>query len=174
MSHHRWCQVCVALCLVLVLTGCSSRNLPLKVIDSTADAPQTICDDEPGLVVITSPDEIPASRLEMHNYHDLLEQLRALNYGRHFVIAACRGYIGLANPSLIPDIRQIARDGNKVVVRAHFPDAKKILSEEGGNQVETWPYQMAVVKKRGQWGQDIRFVLEVDEEEVQEHTHFVP
>jgi len=126
------------------------------------------------LVVITSPDEIPASRLEMHNYHDLLEQLQTLNYNRSFAIAVCRGLMGMTAPSLAPDIRQIVRDGDTVVVRAHFPDAIRILAEEGGNPVESWPYQLAVVRKRGQWGRDIRFVLEVDGEQVQEHTHSVP
>jgi len=110
----------------------------------------------------------------MHNYHDLLDQLQTLNYNRRFAIAVCRGLMGMTNPSLVPDIRQIVRDGDTVVVRAHFSDAIKILNEEGGNPVESWPYQLAVVKKRGQWGQDIHFVLEVNGEEVHDRTHFVP
>jgi hypothetical protein len=121
----RWFQVCAALCLALVLTGCISRDLAFEIIDSTDTAPSDICNDEPDLFVITSPEEIPSSGLEMHSYHDLLAQLRALEYSSHFAIAVCRGLMGARNPSLIPDVRQITRRGDKVVVRVHFRDAKE-------------------------------------------------
>jgi hypothetical protein len=52
--------------------------------------------------------------------------------------------------------------------------AKEVLSKEGGESAHALPYQLASVTKEGQWGRDVRFVLEVDGKEVQERTHFVP
>lgn len=174
MSTRRWLQVCVALWLTLVLVGCTSRELDFEVIGSVSDTPRTICDDEPGLFVLASPEEISSSGLETRRDRDVIEQLHALNYSRHFAVAVCRGLMGMSNPSLTPDVRQITRDGDKVIVRAHFQDAKEVLSKEGGMPMESWPYQLVVVTKKGRWGRDIRFVLEVDGKEVQERAHFIP
>jgi len=175
MRVRRWFQVCAAMCLVLVLAGCAAnQDLAFEIIDSSDTAPGVICEDEPGLFVITRPEEIPASELERLGRGDLSGHLRALDYGRHFAVAVCRGVMPAGNPSLIPDVRRITRDGDKVVIRAHFRNAKAVLSKEDGEPAYGLPYQLAVVTKEGAWGQEVHFVLEVDGKEVQERTYFVP
>ena len=175
MSVQRWVQGCAALCLVFALAGCTTgRDLAFEIIDSRDTAPGDICGDEPGLFVITRPEEIPSSDLEMHGHGDLSGHLRALDYGRQFAVAVCRGVMPARDPSLIPDVRQITRYGDEVVVRAHFRNAKSVLSKEGGEPALALPYQLAVVTKEGEWGQDVHFVLQVDGKEVQERTVFVP
>jgi hypothetical protein len=166
-------RLCAVLCLVLLLSGCAGQELNFEAIENVDSAPGGLCGDEPGLTVLASPEAVSALESEGYRFYEF-ERLRALDYDRHFAIAVCRGPLTVTNPSLNPDVRQIIHSGAKVVVQAHFPDIKRVLSEQGGGLAGSLPYRVVIVTKAGRWTRDIHFVLTVDGETVQEYTLFVP
>jgi len=68
-------------------------------------------------------------------------------------------------------IRRIALQGDEVTVQAEFtePQPKTFTLP-----AFTSPYHLVAVSKQGKWGQQIRFVLITDSEEVAETSHFIP
>ena len=160
--------------MLIILVGASScahtqepQGLAFEVIESSSYAAgQTCIEKEPDLFIIATPEEA--------NALDLNEQLGGLDYQRNFAAAVCRGRLTVTNPSLNPEVRQVARYGNKVVLQVHLKDFETVLRNEGSAQGGSSPYQLIAVSKKGRWQQEIHFVLEVDGKEVKERSHFIP
>jgi len=79
------------------------------------------------------------------------------------------GHVGSTGVSVI--VEQITRQDKEVVVQAKF-----VRPAPGTRTMPafTSPYHLVAVSKQGKWGQQIRFVLVTDSEEVAETSHFIP
>lgn len=180
-------QIGVVLLLGLLLWGCISpkpHNLPFETIAAgpfvrsegkvrgspymMVHGPVT---EEPAILIIAAPDQVNTPGLGVQFPSDLADQLRAIDYGQQFVIAVFRELLDGQSPEYTAEIRQVLRQGDKVVVQAHFG---KPGPESGRFPAFSRPYRIIAVSKEGQWDQEIRFVLKVDDWVVSERTHFVP
>lgn len=180
MKHlNRWFQGLLGLgalvaFLLLILAGTSScahtqepQNLAFEIIETSSYATEQTCvEKEPDLFIIATPEEADAL--------DLNEQLGHLDYQRHFAAVVCRGVLPVTNPSLNPEVRQVTRYENKVVLHVHLKDFKTVIQTEGAAQGGSSPYQLIAVSKEERWQQEINFVLEVDGKEAKERSHFIP
>lgn len=168
--------VLAALLLVaagVILAACRPQQteLPFETIAQSEGFTTGRSPADPNLVVISSPEQVDSPGLDIQFPSDLAEQLRAVDYKTHFVIAVFRGTLTITSPRLTVDILRIVRQGNRVVLQTHFGDSvigTRILPAFSS------PYHIITVSKEGEWSRDIRFVLEVDEKEVAERTYFIP
>jgi hypothetical protein len=100
----------------------------------------------------------------------LVNQLRALDYNRVFAVLVLHGYVGSSNYSVT--VQKVTQQGDQVIIRADF------VGPTPGTRIKpafTSPYHLiAVSKKGGAFGQQIRFVLMKEDKPVAESTHFIP
>ncbi len=126
---------------------------------------------EPDFLVITRPEEVDTPGLDVQFTSELAKQLRDLDYEHTFAVMVFRGLLSAQNPKYTPELLQVTRSGNSVVLKAHF-------GQPGPNELVhpafSSPYRVITVSKDRTWAQNIRFVLEVDGQEVSEHSHFIP
>ena len=148
----------IALLAGLILSGCSQgQKLSFETI-ATGEGfatGQSYGREEPDFLIITRLEEVDAPELEVQFPSTLADQLRALDYHRSFALVIFYGSTTAMSPENPVDIRQIIRDGDKVVLKTHF----------GGSWIlpaYSSPYHIVTVSKEGKWAQDIRFVLEVE------------
>jgi len=125
--------------------------------------------EEPNLLVIAGPDEVEKPGLGVQFPLEIVDQLRQLDYDRYFAILVLHGHVGSTGVSVI--VEQITRQDKEVVVQAKF-----VRPAPGTRTMPafTSPYHLVAVSKQGKWGQQIRFVLVTDSEEVAETSHFIP
>jgi len=169
-------SVVVALLVWLILCGCKGpepQYLAFETIDQDESGPsgRSYGEEEPNLLIITRPEEVDTPELDIQFPPALAEQLRALDYDRSFAIVVFRGLLGARSPEYTVDILQLIRYEERVVLKAHFGEPGL-----GSRRYPAFssPYRVIEVSKEGRWSQEIRFVLEVDGQEVRERTHFIP
>jgi hypothetical protein len=156
--------------LLLVTTACQSRgqNLPFETI-----AQRDIInyrEESPALFVIANDDEVDTLVPNvLAEDPALVDQLHQLDYERFFAILVLHGYVGSTGVSVT--VQQITRQDNEVAVQARF-----VQPAPGTRTMPafTSPYHLVAVSKQGEWGQQTRFVLVADSEEVVETSHFIP
>lgn len=172
--------VLAALLAGLVLPGCSglgARNLSFETI-AQESANSLITgrnwENQSGFFVITGPEEVNSPQLDIPELQfrfpaALAEQLHALDYHRSFAVVVFR-WLGATSDKYTVDILQVARDGENVVLKAHFGKPGQELTLAAFSS----PFHIIAVSKEGEWAQDIRFVLKVDGQVVKERTYFIP
>jgi hypothetical protein len=101
----------------------------------------------------------------------VLSQLHSVDYSREFVVIVFWRSGGINSEYNTTDVREVARAGSQVVLQAHFGSTPPGIPSL---PAISYPNQVVAVSKEGQWGQDIRFVLEVDGKVVKERAYFVP
>jgi hypothetical protein len=155
------------------LAACRPRQieLPFETIAKSEGFGTGRSPADPNFLVITEPEKVASPGLDMRFPSDLAEQLRAVDYQRTFVVAVFRGTLTGTSPELDVEVLRVVRNGDDVVVQARFGElepGKLILPGFSS------PYQVVAVTKVGEWSGEIRFVFEVDGEEMAERTYFVP
>lgn len=127
-------------------------------------------EENPALFVIANNDEIDALvQNVLAEDPALVDQLRQLDYTRNFAVLVLLGQKRSTGYAIT--IKQIVRKGDQVNIYA------EVGSPELGTRIKpafTSPYHLVAVSKQGKWGQQIKFVLEVDNEPVAESVHFIP
>ena len=105
---------------------------------------------------------------------EVADRLRDFDYEHSFAILVLEGE-GVVRTDLVT-VTEILRQGGRVIVRAEFPGPLK-ENEEVGTLV-TLPYHLVAVRKDGEWGQEMTFVLvgvtDGVEETLLETKHFIP
>jgi hypothetical protein len=168
----RWMSLGLSIaCVMLLLCSCAQdRALAFEVIyqsDGTLDRQEP----DPDLYVVAGSENLDTLKAEFRPSPELVERLAALDYGDYLAVIISRGHSGYTTTDLIPQTRQVIRRGNEVVLEVHFGE---IDPDKGVKPSESNAYQVIAARKEGRWGRRIRFILEVDGEEVREQTHDVP
>lgn len=164
------------LAILFIITACKSQEgkLPFETIAKSNDPDNlglTIYrEEEPTLLIIANDDEIDALvPTVLAEDPALVEQLRQLDYNRFFAVLVLQGLKHQGGYSVT--VQRIVRQDNRVKVYAEFtepaPGTRRI-------QAFTSPYHLVQASKEGQWGQEVTFVLVVNDESVAETTHFIP
>jgi hypothetical protein len=157
-------------CAIALLCSCTQdRALPFEVIDQGESLDYQ--EPDPNLYVFARPEDLTTLPAEFQLPAELAEQLKGLDYGDRLAIVVSRGHFGGTSPDLIPQIRQVIRRGNEVIIRVRFGE---IDPDKGIVPAYSNAYQAIAVSKEGWWGRRVRFVLEVDGEQVKQRTYYVP
>ena len=156
-----------------ILPACRPRliELPFETIAQSEGFSTGRSPADPNFLVITEPEQVDSPGLDVQFPADLAGQLRAVDYQKNFVVAVFRGTLTGTSPELDVEVLRVVRNGDDVVVQARFGElepGKLILPGFSS------PYHVVAVTREGQWSRDIRFVVEVDGEEVVERTYFIP
>ncbi len=107
---------------------------------------------EPGLIIVSQAEE--RDRLVNLINSGSMWQLRRLDYGQYFALAAFQGRKGSIGYEI--QIDQISREGNTVNVYARLNEPEP--NTNVGATV-TSPYHVVKVQKTGEWDQEITFNL---------------
>lgn len=159
--------------LLFVITACQPQEgkLPFETI-AQGDGFYTgrgYGGEEPNLLIITGLNEVDSPGLDVEFPPELADQLRQLDYDRFFAILVLQGLKHQGGYSIT--VQRVVRQDDRVNVHAEFtkpePGTRRI-------QAFTSPYHLIAVSKQGEWGQQFRFVLIADSEEVAETSHFIP
>lgn len=164
------------LVLVFTIAACKSQEggLPFKTIAKSEGFGDfgltTYREEEPALLIIANDDEVDTLVPNvLAEDPALVDQLRQLDYDRFFAILVLQGLKSTGGFSVT--VQRISRQDNQITVWVQFveptPGTRRIAAF-------TSPYHLVAVSKQGEWGQQIRFVLIADSEEVAETSHFIP
>lgn len=127
-------------------------------------------EESPHLFIVANDEDIGTlSRNVLAEDPALTEQLSQLDYDLAFAILVLQGQKGSTGYTVT--IKQVVRQGNRVTIKAEF------VEPSPGAFIKpafTSPYHLVQVSKEGQWGQEVTFVLVVNDESVAETTHFIP
>jgi hypothetical protein len=167
-------QSFLTLLTLLILIGCKGpepQDLPFETI-ARGDGfytGQGYGREEPNILVIAGPDEVDKPGLDVQFPSEVVHQLRQLDYNRFFAVLVLHGYVGSTGVSVT--VQQITRQDKEVTIQANF-----VRPGPGTRSMPafTSPYHLVAVSKRGEWGQQIHFVLLTDDEEVAETFHLIP
>jgi len=110
---------------------------------------------EPGLVVIASPDNV--SQIEQFISDDAAARLASIDYGTHFAIIAFDGLKPASGYKIL--VSQVSRAEDTVYVFAQClePAADDVQADEVSS-----PYHLIEVEKGGVWAEPITFLLIID------------
>lgn len=168
---HKFLYPLYVLFVLVGLNACQSKEatLSFETIErrDASGTGQVYQDRQPGLLVITTPEE--AASLDALVTPEAQAQLQSLNYDAYFVIAVFQGRKPTTGYDI--EIERITRLGSKVTIYARFlepkPNAEKAPEE-------TSPYHLVRVQKTGTWGQSISFDLVVGDAVMTSLSHYVP
>ena len=188
-------QVVAAICLALsffALSGCERigiSELPVTTGEEKKlqellfiTLERTVISDElladkfrgPDLRIFTRPEDLEDEE-ELSTVKELEDQLHALDYEHNFAILVLEGYQSACR-SKQAMVTQILRQGERIIVRAEFPGPPS----EGELMLGAvcLPYHLVSVRKDGDWGREMTFVLEGVTDGVEttliETKHFIP
>ncbi len=159
--------------LLFAITACQPQQgeLPFETI-AQGDGFYTgrgYGEEEPNLLIIAGPDEIDKPGLDIQFPLEVADQLRHLDYDRFFAVLVLQGLKAQGGYSVT--VQRIVRQDDQINVYVEFnspePGTRRI-------QAFTSPYHLIAVSKRGEWRQQIRFVLVTNSEKVAETSHFIP
>jgi hypothetical protein len=154
----------------LVIAGCnSSRTLQFDVISEKTPFIVTSPGNQPvpTLIIIAFPDEIVPPTSVVEYSEAMLDSLKKVDFEKSFVI--------LHQVGQIPDngrITEIARRKDTVYITLH-----KYSVGPGNYELRgfTLPYQITTIEKKGKWGKEIKFILEVEGGDiVAQEQHYIP
>ena len=121
----------------------------------------------PHLIFIASRDEIVPSTSVVEYSEGMLESLKKVDFDQSFVILHLVGQI--------PDngrIKEIIRRNGTVYIKLQE------FSAEPGNYMFrgfTLPYQITAIEKKGKWGKEVKFILEVEGGYIlAQEQHYIP
>lgn len=159
--------------LLFAITACQPQQgeLPFETI-AQGDGFYTgrgYGEEEPNLLIIAGPDEIDKPGLDIQFPLEVADQLRHLDYDRFFAVLVLQGLKSTGGFSVT--VQRISRENNQVTVQVQFIEPGPGAWITGAF---TSPYHLIAVSKRGEWRQQIRFVLVTNSEEVAETSHFIP
>ncbi len=156
--------------LLLATTACQSQERELAFESIAQRDIINYREESPALFVIANKDEIDTLiSTVLAEDPTLVDQLRQLDYDRFFAILVLQGQKGSTGYTVT--IKQVVQQGNRVTIKAGF------VEPSPGAFIKpafTSPYHLVQVSKEGQWGQEVTFVLVVNDESVAETTHFIP
>ncbi|MBN1149548.1 MAG: protease complex subunit PrcB family protein [Anaerolineales bacterium] len=156
--------------LLLVIAACRPQEPGLHFKSIAQRDIINYREKSPTLIIIANDDEIdaPVSNVLVEDLA-LADLLRQLDYDRVFAILVLQGLKGVDGYSAT--VQRIVREDDQVNVYAEF-----ITPDPGTRrmQVFTSPYHLIAVSKLGKWGQQIKFVLVVDDQPIVEINHLIP
>lgn len=156
--------------LLLATTACQSQAQELPFESIAQRDIISYREESPALFVIANGDEVDALvSTVLAEDPALVDQLRQLDYDRFFAILVLQGQKGGTGYAVT--VRRIVREEDQVTIEV------ELVEPSPGAFIKpafTSPYHLVAVSKRGEWGQQIRFVLVADSEEVAETSHFIP
>jgi hypothetical protein len=158
----------LAILFILLTVSCIARKkeLSYELIYDTALSRENYKTPWPRLIIIAKSDETtPPPGLDFTP--ETYQLLREIDFDRNFLI--------LWNRDCIVDsstVKDIVRDNQTVIIRI----SPKVMHP--GNIILpdwTWPYQLNLVRKDGEWDQDIKFIAEdTDGRILEDIVHFIP
>lgn len=156
--------------LLFAITACQPRDRELSFKSIAQRDIINYREESPALFVIANDDEVDTLVPNvLAEDPALVDQLRQLDYDRFFAILVLQGLKSTGGFSVT--VQRISRQDNQITVWVQFveptPGTRRIAAF-------TSPYHLVAVSKQGEWGQQIRFVLIADSEEVAETSHFIP
>lgn len=164
------------LVMLFIITTCKSQEgeLPFETI-AKSNGPSnlgltTYRRKESTLLIIANGDEVDALVPNvLAEDPTLADRLRQLDYDRFFAVLVLQGLKHQGGYSVT--VQQVVRQDDQVNVYAEFTSP-----EPGTRRIQafTSPYHLVAVSKRGEWGQQVHFVLAADSEEVAETSYFIP
>ncbi len=121
--------------------------------------------EEPGLIVVTLENK---GGLKEFPVEDVREQLLALDYSTHFVVAVFLGWFPGDRGQRV-EVEQVVRRGSQVALYARVP-------EPGPDTLDTEisPYHVISIAQEGEWNQEIEFALYLNGEVAVTETRFIP
>lgn len=159
--------------LSFVITACQPQEgkLPFETI-AQGDGFYTgrsYGGEKPNLLIVAGLNEVDSPGLNIEFLPELADQLHQLDYDRFFAVLVLQGLKHQGGYSIT--VQQVVRQDDRVNVHVEFTSP-----EPGTRRIQafTSPYHLIAVSKRGEWRQQIRFVLVADSEEVAETSHFIP
>lgn len=159
------------LAISLGLSACQPKEVDLlfETIErrDASGTGQVYQDRQPGLLVITTPEE--AASLGALVTSEAQAQLQSLNYNAHFAIAIFQGRKPTTGYGV--EIERITRLESKVTIYARFLEPKPNAERA---PEETSPYHVVQVQKTGTWRQSIIFDLVEGDTVVTSLSHYVP
>lgn len=173
---RRYGGIAIVVGLLLVLTvPLQRRATPEEIELYTENIQQTLGGGDtvlykgeaPLMMVLT--DKGARKQLEGMVHVATIQKLVVVDYSQFVVIAVFQG----VKPSAgyLAQVRRVVREGRTVTVYGNFTDPVPD-QEPFGNPFS--PYHVFAVSKAGLEGQEIRFVLEGDGENISETTVLVP
>ncbi|MGQ9482320.1 MAG: protease complex subunit PrcB family protein, partial [Chloroflexus sp.] len=156
--------------LLLATTACQSQEQELPFESIAQRDIINYREESPHLFIVANDEDIGTlSRNVLAEDPTLAEQLSQLDYDLTFAVLVLQGQKGSTGYTV--NIKQVVRQGNRVTIKAEF------VEPSPGAFIKpafTSPYHLVAVSKEGQWGQEVTFVLVVNDESVAETTHFIP
>lgn len=165
----------------LSLTACVLQprprevELPFKTIyvetgSTTFRSPRPV----PALFVIPNLERVEALRLGDARVDDSTDELEAVllavDYDTNFVIVVFGTSQSVASP--LWEVLRVTRRADTVTVEAKPPPP--LRDGETMLDMGTIPYTVITVPREGEWAREIRFILEVDGQQVHEHQALIP
>lgn len=108
-----------------------------------------------------------------HLADDLIEQIEAVDYNRHFVLIVLRG-ISQCLPEVDMRVLQIVRQGQHVQAYAHFPTNPPLGPPQPCPAIILYPAEIVQVSKQGAWNQMIVFELMDGPRSLATVEHWIP
>lgn len=159
------------LAISLGLSACQPKEIDLlfETVErrDASGTGQVYQDRQPGLMVITTPEE--AASLVALVTSEAQARLQSLNYNAYFAVAIFQGRKSTTGYGV--EIERITRLESKVTIYARFLEPKPNAERA---PEETSPYHLVQVQKTGTWGQPITFNLIVGNVVVTSLSHYVP
>lgn len=170
-GYSRYMLVLYIIFTLAGLSACQSKEVDLsfETVEQrdASGTGQVYQDRQPGLIVITTPEE--AASLDALVTPEAQARLQSLDYDAYFASVVFQGRKSTTGYGIA--VERITRFENKVTIRAQSlepkPNAEKAPEE-------TSPYHVIQVQKSGTWGQPISFDLIVDNVVVTSFSHYVP
>jgi hypothetical protein len=170
----RWAKIAANLLEVAILlfiaVACKSQMEELSFETIAQGDVINYREESPALFVIANNNEIDALVPNVLAEDPLLvDQLRQLDYDHFFAILVLQGQKGSTGYAV--NVQQIFRQGSRVMIKAEF------VKPSPGAFIKpafTSPYHLVAISKERQWGQEVKFVLVVNDESVAEASHFIP
>jgi hypothetical protein len=166
----RWmhCWQSLVLLVVLILSGCAAKELSFETVK---EFESDYTDIDPDFWVLTSPEDMDALKPDLPIPSAVSTELQVLDYQRYFVIVIWRGQLPVLSSKYIIEPNQVLLYKDKIVVQVHYdPFDPEFIAA----QAISSPALVLAVSKTEPWSKEIRFTLEVDGQEVKEHSFFIP
>lgn len=168
---HKWIVYITFILVIVGTSGCREEKkieMPFQTIAAEVGGLE-YTKEEPALVIITRPDQIESSELEVIFPPDLLEKMSQLDYEQYFVVLVLQGL--QPNSGYGVTVKQINFEDGQMIIEVDFrtpTPGTRVLN------AVTSPYHLIAVPKKKVQGQSIRFSLVVNDEPLIEGTREIP
>jgi hypothetical protein len=164
----KWLLLCATALMVLVgMTACQPREekLPFETIErlDASGTGELWEAKESGLMVIAAPEDL--AQIDDLFTKDAQAQLHKVDFDTHFAVTVFLGWQPDSHEGV--QIDRVVRRRDRIAVYAQG-------GKPGPEPVETSPYHLVKVEKKGNWNRAIHFTLYMDGTQAMSLSHFIP